>query len=228
VQHDHSPKSKEETSMKVVDLPNNKPTNMSYFPIRIKKSEDTQETKKSVPTIGLEELESLMTEFYKNLDLATMTPQIINLAQKTKNKDFLNVFFKTFHDAKIETVQKRIPIIRILFENKVIDADEFLKCFSFAMSKLYEYDLPNLPGYMAQIYLDYMSIFEGVKLTDIRLPEEVDEDYIADCIYDNCIDFVRRVQELSKSDYLGLTDRLEKDLDLFEKKVKDWKVTCLK
>jgi len=148
------------------------------------------------------------------------------LAPKATPKDFLNVFFKTFHDATIDVVKLRIPIIRILFENKVIADDEFLRRFSFAMAKTYDYDSPNLPQYMAQIYLDYMSIIEKAKLTDITLPDKVPEEYMADFIYDACIALLEKTQDLVETEYMGLASRLtEKDVYLFKDKLKEWKET---
>jgi len=218
--------------MKDIDLSGNKlasSMSLSFVPIRGKKPEEKQEAKKTVSTIGPEELEKQLKELYKTLEPSTLTTQITSLAQKATPKDFLNVFFRTFHDATIDIVKQRIPIIRILFESKFISDDVFLIRFSFAMTKIGDYDSPNLPQYMAQIYLDYMSIIEKAKLTDINLPDKVPEEYMADLIYDACIELLNKAQDLVKTDYLVLASRLtEKDVELFKDKLKEWKETSFK
>jgi len=139
------------------------------------------------------------------------------------------VFFKNFHDAKKETVLERIPIIKFLLENKHISEDDFIGRFSFAVSKSVEFDSPNLPEYMARIFLDYASIFPNAKLTNLNL-EEVSEDYMVDLLSDFCSDLTRKLAELVKTEqYAGLADRFnEAEILSFKEYIENWKEKALK
>jgi len=230
IQSDEPQKSRDSLAYgNIADIPN-KIESVSFKVKRGKKEQDSQsqETKTKIASVNAEELEKLMKELFASLDAANLTAQVTLLHSKAITKDFLNVFFRTFHDAKMDEVKERIPIIKVLLESKAISADEFLQRFTFAMIKGPDYDSPNLPSYMAQIFADYLRTCDKAKLSDVVLPVNVAEDYLIDMIGDFYSAFLKKLQELIRSD-ADLSSKVDAtEIATFEKKLEDFKTINLK
>ena len=103
-------------------------TNISFRPQRGKQDAKSADE----PKVNFDQIERDLKDIYKLIDgeeiedKTTPEEETKKLAKKVGGRHVLHIYFKTFHDGRMEQVPKRLFIPNLLIEEKLATEDEFI------------------------------------------------------------------------------------------------------
>jgi len=161
VANEGKPKQQEETKVDVGQI--DVDTNIRFRPNRGGKQAADNKGQSEKPKFSVEQLERDIKDIYKLAsgeevpDKTSAEEEIKKLVGKAGGREVLHMFFRTFHDGRLDAVPKRFFIPNLLIETQSITEDDFIEIFQKALNKMFDVfcDSPNLDNHCAVIFLEY-------------------------------------------------------------------------